>query len=290
MVCAECGAKNGHLMGCSLSSNQFRPTEPTLAERIAEDDAAETAPSAFEQYRLFAFPALYVVMWLLSDAGFGRFVLRTFFGMWLHELGHASAAWLTGRWALPLPWVTFSFDRNFVVSLLMFGGAAALLRFGKQRDSVTTMALGGVLALATLLGHLAPTSFQEPFFTFGGEAGAMVFGALVSCGFLVRSPLRLFQGGLRWGWLVIGTASWADATRVWWDSKTDFAVIPFGVEDGMPSDASRLVDEFGWDAQVMVRRFLLVALVSLVFAMLAFVAALLRERFTRPRSASRPAS
>ena len=290
MVCAECGAKNGHLMGCSQSSIQVRSTEPTLAERIAEDDAAETAPSAFEQYRLFAFPALYVVMWLLSDTGFGRFVLRTFFGMWLHELGHASAAWLTGRWALPLPWVTFSFDRNFVVSLLMFGGAAALIRFGKQRDSVTTMALGGVLAFATLLGHLAPTSFQEPFFTFGGEAGAMVFGALLSCGFLVRSPLRLFQGGLRWGWLVIGSASWADATRVWWDSKTDFAVIPFGVEDGMPSDASRLVDEFGWDALAMVRRFLFVALVSLVFALLAFVAALLRERFTRPRSASRPAS
>lgn len=290
MVCAECGAKNGHLMGCSRSSIQVRSTEPTLAERIAEDDAIETAPSAFEQYRLFAFPALYVVMWLVSDTGFGRFVLRTFFGMWLHELGHASAAWLTGRWALPLPWVTFSFDRNIVVSLLMFGGAAALLRFGKQRDSVTTMALGGVLALATLLGHLAPTSFQEPFFTFGGEAGAMVFGALLSCGFLVRSPLRLFQGGLRWGWLVIGTASWADATRVWWDSKTDFALIPFGVEDGMPSDASRLVDEFGWDALAMVRRFLFVALVSLVLAMVAFVAALLRERFTRSRSASRPAS
>ncbi|MDP3505671.1 MAG: hypothetical protein Q8S33_35340 [Myxococcales bacterium] len=290
MVCAECGAKNGHLMGCSRSSIQVRPTEPTLAERIAEDDAVETAPSAFEQYRLFAFPALYVVMWLLSDTGFGRFVLRTFFGMWLHELGHATAAWLTGRWALPVPWFTFSFGQNIVVSVAMFGGAAALIRFGRKRGSVTTMALGIVLALATMLGHLAPTSFQEPFFTFGGEAGAMIFGALSSCGFLVRSPLRLFQGGLRWGWLVIGTASWADATRVWWDSKTDFAVIPFGVEDGMPSDASRLVDEFGWDAQVMVRRFLVVALVSLVFALLAFVAALLRERFTRPRSASRPAS
>jgi len=289
MACTECGANNGHLMGCSKSSIQFRPSEPTLAERIAEDDAAETAPSAFEQYRLFAFPALYVVMWLVSDTGFGRFVLRTFFGMWLHELGHATAAWLTGRWALPLPWVTFSFGQNFLVSLLMFGGAAALIRFGRQLDSVTTMALGGVLALSTLLGHLAPTSFQEPFFTFGGEAGAMVFGALLSCGFLVRSPLRLFQGGLRWGWLVIGTASWADAMRVWWTCKTDFAAIPFGLEDGMPSDASRLVDEFGWDAQAMVRRFLLVAVVSLVVAMLAFVAAVLRERVTRPRSASRPA-
>ena len=290
MACAECGANSGHLMGCSKSSIQFRPAEPTLAERIARDDAAETAPSAFEQYRLFAFPALYIVMWLVSDTGFGRFVLRTFFGMWLHELGHASASWLTGRWALPLPWITFSFDRNIVVSVAMFGGAAALIRLGRQRDSVTTMALGGALLIGTLLGHLAPASFQQPFFTFGGEAGAMVFGALMSCGFLVRSPLRVFQGGLRWGWLVIGSASWADATRVWWTCRTDFAAIPFGLEDSMPSDASRLVDEFGWDSLTMVRRFLLVAAVSLGAAALAFVAALIRERVTRPRSASRPAS
>jgi hypothetical protein len=290
MSCAECGAKSGHLTGCSKSSIQVRPTEPTLAERIAQDDAAETTPSAFEQYRLFAFPGFYVVMWFFSDTDPGRFVLRTFFGMWLHELGHAAAAWLTGRWALPVPWFTYSFGQNIVVSVAMFGGAAALIRFGRQRDSLTTMALGGTLALATLAGHLAPTSFKKPFFTFGGEAGAMVFGALMSCGFLVRSPLRVFRGGLRWGWLVIGSASWADAARLWWTSKTDFAQIPFGVEDGTPSDASRLVDEFGWDAQVMVRRFLLVAAVSLGAAMMAFVAALLRERFTRPKSASRPAA
>jgi len=278
MACAECGANRGHLLGCSQSTIQVRPAEPTLAERIAQDEAAETGASRYELGRLFAFPAVYLVMWLLSGTGIGSFVLRTFFGMWLHELGHASAAWLTGRWALPVPWFTFSFDRTVLVSVLMFGGAVALVRFGKRRDSGTTMALGLVLFVATLAGHLAPPALQQPFFIFGGEAGAMVYGALLTCGFLVRSPLRVFQGGLRWGWLVIGAASWADATRVWWASKTDFEAIPFGVEDGMPSDASRLVDEFGWDAAAMVRRFLTVALVSLVVAMLAFVAALVRER------------
>lgn len=291
MACSECGADKGHLFGCTQSSIRIRTTEaPTLADRIAEDEAALTAPSAFEQYRLFAFPFAFGFMWLLSDTGFGRFVLRTFFGMWLHELGHASASWLTGRWALPVPWFTFSFDRQLPVSLLMFGGALALMNFGRKRESPTTIALGAVWFITTLACHLAPNSFQQPFFIFGGEAGAMTFGALMACGFLVRSPLRVFQGGLRWGWLVIGTASWADAMRVWWTCRTDFAEIPFGVEDGSPSDASRLVDEFGWDAQVMVRRFVLVGVVTLVMALVAFVAALVRERLTQPKSASRPAS
>lgn len=291
MACQECGAANGHLFGCSQTSIKLRsPDAPTLVERIAEDEAALTERSVYEQGRLFALPLLFGLMWLVSDTGFGRFVLRTFFGMWLHELGHASASWLTGRWALPLPWFTFSFERNILVSVFMFGGAVALIRFGKQRASPTTMALGAALFLATLGGHVAPASFQQPFFTFGGEAGAMVFGALMACGFLVRSPLRIFTGGLRWGWLVIGSASWADAFRVWWTCRTDYAEIPFGVEDGWPSDASRLVDEFGWDARTMVSRFVLVGLVSLAVAGVAFVAAVVRERLSPPRPASRPAS
>jgi hypothetical protein len=286
MACTECGANKGHLMGCSQASIQIRATAPLLTE----PQTSPTTTSAFEKYRLFVFPAFYLAMWVLSDTGFGRFVLRTFFGMWLHEFGHAIAAWLTGRWALPMPWLTFSFDRNIVVSILMFGGAAALIRFGRQHASMTTMALGGVVLLATLLGHVVPSSFQEPFVTFGGSAGAMVLGALVSCGFLVRSQLRLFQGGLRWGWLMIGSASWVDATREWWECKTDFALIPFGTLDGRPTDASRLVDEFGWGAGAMVNRFLLVAVISFMLAMSAFAAASLRERLTPPRSASRPAS
>lgn len=291
MACSECGADRGHLFGCTQSSIQLRtPEAPTLADRIKEDEAALTAPSAFEQYRLFAFPLVFVFMWLLSDTGFGRFVLRTFFGMWLHELGHASASWLTGRWALPLPWFTFSFDRQVLVSVLMFGGAVALIRFGRNRQSPTTIALGVAWFLATLAGHLAPTSFQQPFFIFGGEAGAMTFGVLVACGFLVRSPLKLFQGGLRWGWLVIGSASWADAMRLWWTCRTDDSAIPFGLEDGSPSDATRLVDEFGWDQWQMVDRFVLVGEVTLGLALVAFVAALVRERLTPPTPASRPAS
>lgn len=88
MACSECGADRGHLFGCTQSSIQIRtPEAPTLGERIAQDEAAAVAPSAFEQYRLFAFPLAFVVMWLFSASDFGRFILRTFFGMWLHELG-----------------------------------------------------------------------------------------------------------------------------------------------------------------------------------------------------------
>lgn len=275
-VCSECGAKRGHLFGCSASAIKIQPTTPL------EPTAETEAPTHFEQYRLLALPAMYAGMWWFSSTTIGPFFLRTFFGMWLHEMGHAAAAWVTGRWALPLPWVTFSFDRNIVVSLLVFGGAGSLIHFGR-RGSRVLLGLGVTLLAVAVAGHLAPESVQEPFFTFGGEAGAMIFGALLSCAFLVDSPLRPFRGGLRWGWLVIGAASWADAMRVWWACRQDFANVPFGLEDGMPSDASRLVDEFGWDTRTMVNRFVLVGCVSLTGVAVAWLVALRRQRQTLRR-------
>jgi hypothetical protein len=283
MGCTECHARNGHLLGCSLTDPSFMAGASTLAEQTRQDERAEVEANPYERFRLVAFPLAFVFMWVFSATGFGQGLLRIFFGMWLHELGHASAAWVTGRWALPLPWMTYSFDKSLAVSFIVFSGAAALLWFGKQRGSPTTIALGVLLVLGSVVGHLAPASMQQPFFIFGGEAGAMVYGVLVACGFLVRSPLKLFQGGLRWGWLVIGSASWSDAMRVWWNSRADPDAIPFGLEDGMPSDATRLVDEFGWDQDVMVHRFLLVGVVTLAVALLAFVAAAVREALS-PRS------
>lgn len=272
-------------MGCSQGMVVLAPEPPAP---IVDDDALNKSET-YELRRLIAFPIAFLVMWLFSATGAGKFILRTFFGMWLHEFGHASAAWLTGRWALPLPWVTFSFDRSWLVTIFIIAGGVALVRFGVMRRSMVTIVLGGALLLATLVGHLVSANAQRAFDVFGGEAGAMVYGALMSCGFLVHSRLRIFRGGLRWGWLVIGSASWADATRVWWDSRVDPAEIPFGVEDGMPSDASRLVDELGWEPMVMVKRFLAVAVISLLVAVVAFAFAALREwraaKLSPPRSA-----
>lgn len=264
-------------MGCSQAP--FRPQPEPLPFEL--EPPASSASS--ELRRLLAFPLVYLAAWTFSATGAGQFVLRTFFGMWLHELGHASAAWLTGRWALPMPWVTFSFDRSWLVTFFMVAGGLAVVRLGMTRRSFGLHALGGAVLVATLVGHLLPDRAQQTFDVFGGEAGAMVLGATLSCGFLVRGSSRLFRGGLRWGWLVIGAASWADATRVWWAARLDPAEIPFGVEDGMASDASRLVDDFGWDAMTMVKRFLAVAVAALLLALGSWLVALWRARATERR-------
>jgi hypothetical protein len=224
---------------------------------------------------LVAFPLTFLGLWLLSGTGVGG-LLRVFFGMWLHELGHAGAAWLCGHWAVPLPWVTLRFERSWLVTLLVFAGFAALGRLGWRRRSTAMLALSGAGLVAALVGHLLSPASKQALFAFSGDAGAMVLGALLASAALSPSSHRLLRGGLRFGWLVIGAASWADATRLWWRARWDPGEIPFGVEsfgfgdDGMPSDASRLVDESGWEPRVMVTRFLVVAGLSLLGCVVAF--------------------
>ncbi|MCU0698792.1 MAG: hypothetical protein MUC96_20005 [Myxococcaceae bacterium] len=273
MACSECGAREGHLLGCTKSAFHLPPAPVVTPE-------PPTAPRA--RRWLVAFPVVFLVMWGVSGTRVGGW-LRVFFGMWLHELGHASAAWFCGHGAVPLPWVTLRFERSWLVTALVFGSFVALGAWAWKRRSKPVLALAGVGLGAALVGHVLSPAAKWALFAFSGDAGAMVFGALLASASLLPSSHPLLRDGLRVGWLVIGAASWADATRVWWRARWDSAEIPFGVEsfgfgdDGMPSDASRLVDESGWEPRAMVNRFLVVAALSLCACVVALVARWRRE-------------
>src|SRR6185295_9903905 len=79
------------------------PPRPGLsaAARFARDNELAEARMELRLAR-FAVPAALIVAWAVDHTDLGAFFVRTFFGMWLHELGHAVAAWLTGYPAVPL--------------------------------------------------------------------------------------------------------------------------------------------------------------------------------------------
>lgn len=273
VFCPECGAHRGHLLGCSRESPALR-LEPA---RLPEVPVA-TAPEPSERRRLLAFPFAWGLAWALVSTDFGAFLGRTFAGMWLHELGHASAAWLSGHWALPLPWFTFHFGRSVLMSAAVFGLAFWLVVRGRRRAVPSLVWAGGALAVVALLAHALKPTAQEQFFTFAGEAGAMVFGAGLATTFVFPPTVKALKGGLRWGWLALGTVAWADATHLWWLSRRDPANLPFGLEGGTTSDATKLVDQFHWDEAAMIARYLWLAGVCLFGALLVWGRALSRTR------------
>jgi hypothetical protein len=259
--CPECGARSGHLFGCSKVDPAF------LVPAAPAEVFAPEVPD--ERRRLVAFPLVFVGAWLLVSTELGAFIGRTFFGMWLHELGHASAAWLCGRFAVPLPWVTITFGRSWLFTLVLVVGLTLLFRQGRAWQRVWMQALAVSLGAISVWGHLSSEAHQELFFTFAGEAGAMVFGAALASAYLLPATVKALQHGLRTGWLVIGAIAWADATHLWVQARRDPANLPFGLENGIESDATRLVDRFHWAEDVMISRYLLLGALCLLAALAA---------------------
>ena len=210
--------------------------------------------------RVLAVPIALAIAAVLAFTGPGSFFLRVFFGMWLHELGHALASWCCGVFAVPLPWLTLGGQsRSPVFIVLLFGVLGGLWwRFKWKALAVPAAVL--------LVGLMVPFRHVTTFIVFSGDGGALVLGASLMVGAMaLPDESRLARGALRWGYVVIGAGAFMDAFVTWVKAWRDFAELPFGRSEASGlSDALRLVEESGWSETMLVRSYLSLGLACLV--------------------------
>ena len=237
--------------------------------------------------RTFAVPGALAIAVLFHSFALGQFLQRTFFSMWLHELGHATAAWLCGRPSVPGPWFTpVAAERSWVLALLVSAGLAyGIWRFrDSEQGPWLRRLLGAVLVVQLGCTLLLTPSAVERFILFAGDAGALVFGTLLMASIFVPRGSLLHRGWLRWGLLAIGAAAFVDVFSLWWGARTDLDLIPFGQNEGMGlSDPSRLADDYGWTPRQLVNRYLGVGVTCLVMLTGLKVTAVLRARAAAAR-------
>lgn len=221
------------------------------------------------QYRALALPlALIVARWV---AGTGLGMVSGLLAMLVHESGHAVTAWLTGRWAVPMLWVTqWGQFRSWWIVLALVGG----LGFGgykawKAQRWGWVCAVGAVLILELIIQSL-PAFTQGSLIVFGGDGGALVLATILMAMFYASRNSVLYKSwGVRWGLLVIGALSFMHVYRLWsgpWEN------IPFGELEGVNlSDPSLLTEEYGWTVIQLVNRYLLLARTCLVALLVAYV-------------------
>jgi hypothetical protein len=236
---------------------------------IVEDDG----PSPFDTDRADALmelrlvigvvPVVGVLAWLSTKSDALHAAGRIFFSMWLHELGHACAAWFTGFFALPGPWRTMvGEERSFGVVVALSVVIAGLAFYGHRTERRPLVAAAAVLMGLQVWGHVVSVDKARAFISFFGDGGCMVIGALLVARFFAGPEAqRLTDDGpqktwLRWGLVVIGAFALADASSVWWAARADPGEIPFGSIEGVGlSDPSVLVDKFHWTEQKLVSRY-----------------------------------
>lgn len=220
--------------------------------------------------RRFAIPVALAAAWLLAKTAAGRFILRIFFSMWLHELGHAAAAWLCGYAAFPGPWLTLTAASRSpsLVAVLTAGLAYAAVRAWRSERTAMAGTFASLIAAQLFCTFALPAPRAQQLILFAGDGGALVFGALLMMTLYAPEGSALRREWLRWGFLGIGAGSFCDVLELWWSARTDPDRIPFGMNEGAGlSDPSRLSDQFGWSADLLVSRY--VALACLCLAALA---------------------
>ena len=277
--CPRCNAPRIPLPYCP----ECRATYPV--EVPARDEARWTDGETEARHELLlrriAPPAALLLAWLMVQSDGLRAMVRMISSMWLHELGHAITAWLSGFAAFPGPWRT-SISEHRSVPLALFvaaalaGGGYLAHRSGRRGLAI---AAGAVLALQLVLTVFVRPHRAQTLITFLGDGGAMLFGAALVCTFWAPVGSYLHRTWLRWGFLVLGALGFMDPFTTWWRARRDVEVIAYGQIDGVgDSDPTKLVDVYGWSQSQLVARFVTVGTVCVVALVLVGVWADWRAR------------
>jgi len=236
------------------------PALPALADpATAADNALSRTDAGTElKYRILALPAALLLARLV--AGTGLRMAAAMLAMVLHESGHAITAWLTGRWAVPLLWVTpHGQERSWGIVLLvtaaiLFGGFVAW-----KMERPGWLLAAAALLLVQLVALSLPAGALIVFF---GDGGALVLATLLMAAFYAPRESRLYKSwGLRWGLLAIGALSFMHVFLMWTGPLED---LPFGEIEGVNlSDPSLLTEMYGWTVLQMVDRYVRLGTVCL---------------------------
>jgi hypothetical protein len=244
------------------------PSDPDAGFTIREDDFDASREL---KYRAVALPvALLVGRWMV---GTGLRMPIGMLAMVLHETGHAITAWLTGRWAVPMLWVTMHGEERswplvlILMSAIVFGGFLAwkAKRWG-------WVCIAGAVLLLQLIMLSAP--HPGALIVFGGDGGALVLATILMATFYAPRESAFYQNwGLRWGLLVIGAPTFMLVFRTWTGPIED---LPFGEIEGVNlSDPSLLTEMYGWSVTQLIDRYIRLATVCLVVLLALYLWGLL---------------
>jgi hypothetical protein len=248
-------------MAAAVVSSFVTSLDRALSPDADKSPAAIRKEAATEfKYRLLALPLALLAARLV--AGTSLRVAVGMLAMVLHESGHAITAWLAGRWAVPMLWVTMHGEERswsivlFLTAAIIFGGFLAW-----KMEHWGWVCVAGALLILQIT--ILSAHHDEALIVFFGDGGAMVLATILMATFYAPRETALCQNwGLRWGLLVIGALTFMHVYCLW---SGPFESIPFGEIEGVNlSDPSLLTQMYGWNVAQMIDRYLLLAKVCFV--------------------------
>ena len=198
-----------------------------------------------------ALPLVMVMALLVNLSPFGFFLKG--FHVWMHEFGHATVAWLTGKRALPLPigWTNVEPDKSiFVYGGVLFLLGVLLVAGWKERKIWPMLIAVAVAPLQFYMTWLLPEYRAQLWLSFAGVGGEFYLSATLMALFYFQFPEKFKWSYCRYVFLFLGASSFLNIYVFWRQVKHGAESIPWGSmvqgeEDG-GGDMNILRDDYHW--------------------------------------------
>ena len=179
-----------------------------------EDDSYTTEPPPLlSTTALTIFPLILAAAWFLDFIGLGLLMHGT-----IHEFGHATAAWLCGRWAILVPIVlTWISPARSTTATCLAAGALLILLWRAWTKGRYGLLLLSTLALLSMLAiFFSWTDAQaETAIIYSGIAGEMALPALCAVLYFCDVSPRLRWDFWRYPLLLMAACCWLYSASIW---------------------------------------------------------------------------
>lgn len=289
MNCPNCGAAAAEgaadwaSCGVIFAKWRERAARPAPAREppAAPDDSVPSPRSA-----VLVPAAAFAAGAACASAELPRFLVQAGLAMQVHELGHACAAWLSGRIAIPIPMLTvlpskdLSVPFALAVTAVLAWGAFAAWREDCRALAAACAALLVVQARAT---WFASAAAADVWIASAGLGGECAISALLVLAYFHPMPRALRWPAYRTVFLFVGALVLAASLRRWHDASSDFMKVPWGSFWGGDGDVEAMLDG-GWTVNDLVKAYSRLAGFCALACALRWGAALWSARalFARP--------
>jgi hypothetical protein len=280
--CSGCGSMwiGGHALARIRANleRQARRTEPSSHGAAAPTHYENAFEYDTPLVNGVAVPAALLLGVLAQATGFDIFVYATT-GMWMHELGHAIVAWLSGFFAIALPFVTLqaSDDRSFLVTVVVLGAIGALAFYGYRKLRWGLVGFSGVLLVTQAVLTLCVNPAQATkWVIFSGLGGELVLPTALVLAFYQRLPAR--WDFWRYPVLAASGVTLVRGLFLWIGVRRGTRVMPHGSMLGADAsgDVERLGHVYHWSEHDLAGTYIAIACLCVAVVACAYTFYFLR--------------